>query len=117
MFVIGFESNSPSLPPPLPSNPLLISSFSSVKACVGSIEMTGIGQETKIISTGVEEEKEGPLVDFQLEVNPLEREDMDLVIKTYVRPLKITYHEVQLRVLVWLLYCVLVVASCSVCVC
>lgn len=62
--------------------------------------MTGIpcdGQETEMISTGVvgkENGEEEPLVDFQLEVNPLEREEMDLVIKTYVRPLKIIYHEV-----------------------
>ena len=96
MFVIGFDSIFSVF------FHQHLSLFSSVQACVGSIEMMGIpcdGRETKMISTGVEEEEEeGPLVDFQLEVNPLEREDMDFVIKTYVRPLKIIYHEVQLLV-------------------
>ena len=65
--------------------------------------MTGIshdGQESVLISAGVagtDDEEEVPLVDFQLEVNPLEREDMDVLVRTYVRPLRITYDEVCLH--------------------
>ena len=81
----------------------------SVRAGVGGITATGIphnGVETRMVTTGVcgREERQGPLVDFQLELNPLERENMDVVVKASVRPLQITYDEV--REVVALLLCV-----------
>ena len=62
--------------------------------------MTGIphnGVDTRMITAGVggKEEAGGPLVDFSLELNPLERENMDIVIAASVRPLQITYDEVS----------------------
>lgn len=56
------------------------------------------GVDTRMITAGVggREKEDGPLVDFSLELNPLERENMDIVVAASVRPLQIIYDEVCL---------------------
>ena len=60
--------------------------------------MTGIphGPEPTIIlssHTG-NGDTEGPLVNFQLEMNPIDR-DLDVVVKAALRPIQLTYDEVN----------------------
>lgn len=58
--------------------------------------MSGIAkgnQATTIITSNIggNLDSEDHLVDLQLELNPLERPEMDVVIRTVLRPLQITY--------------------------
>ena len=64
---------------------------------MGSIKVLGIprdSQDTVMVTSGSESEQ-GPLVDFALELNPLEDKNMDLVVRATVRPLKVIYSEVS----------------------
>ena len=71
----------------------------SVSASIGSIDVTGVSHdshETMMVTADDRSVVKGtdPLVHFQLELNPLDRENMDLIVKTNVRPLKVIYNEV-----------------------
>lgn len=54
------------------------------------------GEQTVMVTSVSQDKQETePLVDFQLELNPLDREGMDVVVKTSVKPLRIVYDEVS----------------------
>ena len=64
--------------------------------------MSGIphnGKQTVIVTSANfdKEEGKGPLINFELELNPLSREGMDMVLKTTVKPLRITYDEASVK--------------------
>ena len=66
---------------------------------MGEINVNGLphhGNDTIMVrpDTGGGAYEDGPLVKFQLEKNPLERSEMDIIIKATVRPLKVVYDEV-----------------------
>ena len=67
----------------------------SVAASVGGIEMTGIShgpEPTILVTSKVGGPVEAtPLVEFKLEVNPLERPEMDMTVKAALKPIQITY--------------------------
>ena len=67
----------------------------SVAASVGGIEMTGISHgpdPTILVTSKVGGPVEAtPLVEFKLEVNPLERPEMDMTVKVALKPIQITY--------------------------
>ena len=69
----------------------------SVTATIGSIDVlgvNGIGQTTMVTSGATPTNYDESLVDFCLELNPLQRDNMDLVVKATIKPLKIIYNEV-----------------------
>lgn len=66
---------------------------------MGEISVNGLhhhGNETIMVlpDKGGGAYDEGPLVKFQLEMNPLEHSNMDMIVTATVRPLKVTYDEV-----------------------
>ena len=68
----------------------------SVNASVGGINVTGVShdsQETLMVTA--DGDMGSPLVNFQLEMNPLDRPEMDLIVRTNVQPLKVIYDEVS----------------------
>ena len=71
----------------------------SVLASVGSLEMTGVTQgdgPTPFITS--EMGREGgmsPLLDFQLEVNPRDVPDKDLLVKATLQPVELIYDAVS----------------------
>ena len=70
----------------------------SVNASVGGINVTGVShdsQETLMVTADVDGDMGSPLVNFQLEMNPLDRPEMDLIVRTNVQPLKVIYDEVS----------------------
>lgn len=70
----------------------------SVNASVGGINVTGVShdsQETLMVTADVGGDMGSPLVNFQLEMNPLDRPEMDIVVRTNVQPLKVIYDEVS----------------------
>jgi hypothetical protein len=87
----SFSSRFPflSLPFVLPS--------SSVATSVGSLSMTGIpnpgGRQTMMLSSNVPNvgKEAKPLVDFQLEMHPLNKPWMDVSVKAALQPMQITY--------------------------
>ena len=71
----------------------------SVSASVGSLVMTGIPrgpQPNLLLSSKVGDSIRNPLplLDFQLELNPLES-DMDVVVRADLRPVQIIYDTVN----------------------
>ena len=78
----------PSFPPSLPS--------SSVNASVGSLSMTGVpkpDRQTMMLSSNVPSvgKEAKSLVDFQLEMHPLNKPWMDASVKATLQPMQITY--------------------------
>ncbi len=76
----------------------------SIATSVHSMEMEGIpldGQKTTLVTSKVGRAGKGPqadLVTLQLEVNPIERSDMDITVKAALRPIQIAYDFVSLVV-------------------
>ena len=69
----------------------------SVEAGVGEISVNGLphhGNDTVMVRPDKGTYEDGPLVKFQLEMNPLERSEMDIIVTAAVRPLKVIYDEV-----------------------
>ena len=75
----------------------------SVAAAVGCIDVFGLprgDQQTVMVtvaSSPTTSISHKSLVDFSLEINPLDRDNMDLVVKAAVKPLKIIYDEVNVN--------------------
>lgn len=74
----------------------------SVSASVGSMDMTGIPHgscPTSLLSSQVggatTTAVDAPLLKFGLELNPLDRPEMDVVVRAELRPIKITYDAVS----------------------
>ena len=67
----------------------------SVSANVGGVTVMGIPRDNRdtVMVSSVPKMGEG-LLDFSLEINPLDRSNMDMVVMTTVNPLKIVYDEV-----------------------
>ena len=69
----------------------------SVDASVGSLSMSGVpgtdNSPTTLVTSNVEVGvvKDAPLVEFQLEMNPLLRPELDVMVKAALRPIQITY--------------------------
>ena len=97
----------------------------SVSASVGSMDMTGVPHgscPTSLLSSQVggatAPAVDAPLLKFGLELNPLDRPEMDVVVRAELRPIKITYDAVsELCVLVYLCMCVCVSMCVGVCMC
>ncbi len=69
----------------------------SVTAGVGGVTVVGIprGNRETVMVTSTPRSGGERLVDFSLELNPLDRDNMDVVVMTTVNPLKIVYDEVS----------------------
>lgn len=74
----------------------------SVSASVGSMDMTGVPHgscPTSLLSSKVggatTAAVDAPLLKFGLELNPLDRPEMDVVVRADLRPIKITYDAVS----------------------
>ena len=63
---------------------------------MGGVTVMGIPRDNQdtVMVTSVPMKGEG-LLDFSLEINPLEKSNMDIVVMTTVNPLKIVYDEVS----------------------
>ena len=94
--------NSPfSCPSPLLPLPLSCLPFPSMTAAVGSVVMEGMphnNRTTTLVTSlvGGASEVASHLVDLKLDLNPLDRPEMDITVKAALRPIQITYDFVRL---------------------
>ncbi|XP_064395949.1 intermembrane lipid transfer protein VPS13A-like isoform X2 [Halichondria panicea] len=67
----------------------------SVRASVGTLEMEGVpngnNRTTMITSKLVSKDTDATLVNLALEINPLDRPEMDITVNAVLKPLQITY--------------------------
>lgn len=75
----------------------------SIATLVHSVVMTGIplnGQQTTLVTSlmrgGGATVAKSDLVNLQLEINPIDRPGMDVVVKAALRPVQITYDFVSI---------------------
>ncbi len=71
-----------------------------MRASVGTLEMEGVpngnNRTTMITSKLGSKDADATLVNLALEINPLERPEMDVTVKAVLKPLQITYDFVSI---------------------